>query len=186
MKEKLGQITPSYPMPVAIVGTTVEGVPNFLTVAWFSMVSYKPPMIAVVLDSHHYSNKGIKETKSFSVCIPSESMVKVTDYIGIYSGKKKDKSNLFKLFYGETKAPMIQDCSVCIECELDKVDINGANEMFVGKIVEVYADKEVLTDEKIDLKKVNPMLLSQGDRQYYKLGEKFESAWKIGQEFDKK
>ena len=32
----------SYPMPCALVGVNVEGKPNYLTVAWFSMVHYKP------------------------------------------------------------------------------------------------------------------------------------------------
>lgn len=183
MKEELGQIIPSYPMPVALVGTLVKDKPNFLTVAWLSMVSYKPPMIAATLGSHHYTNPGIKESKCFSVCIPSEEMVKSTDFVGMHSGKDQDKSGIFELLKGKTKAPMIKECPFCVECELEKVDTNGMNETFIGKIVEVYADKEVLTDGKIDLSKVKPLLCSQGDAQYYTLGEKYEKAWSTGKDY---
>jgi len=40
----------------------------------------------------HYSNPGFKENQTFSVCLPSEDMVEVTDYCGIVSGKKNDKA----------------------------------------------------------------------------------------------
>ena len=96
-------------MPVSLVGAHVDGKPNFLAVAWFTMVSYKPPRIAIALGKGHYTNPGIKENKTFSVCLPSEDMAEITDYCGIVSGNKTDKSEIFDLFYGELKtAPMIR------------------------------------------------------------------------------
>jgi flavin reductase (DIM6/NTAB) family NADH-FMN oxidoreductase RutF len=110
-KINLGSTVPSYPMPVSLVGAHVDDKPNFMTVAWFSMASYNPPRMAIVLGKNHYTNPGIKENKAFSVCLPSEDMAEVTDYCGIVSGKKTDKSKIFDLFYGELKtAPMIKDC----------------------------------------------------------------------------
>jgi len=97
-KINLGSTIPAYPMPVSLVGAHVDDKPNFLAVAWFTMVSYKPPRIAIALGKGHYTNPGIKENKSFSVCLPSEDMAEVTDYCGIVSGKKTDKSGLFDLF----------------------------------------------------------------------------------------
>ena len=44
-KINLGVGIPAYPMPVSLVGAHVDGRPNFLTIAWFTMASYKPPMI---------------------------------------------------------------------------------------------------------------------------------------------
>ena len=110
-KINLGSTIPAYPMPVSLVGVYVDGKPNFLAVAWFTMASYKPPRIAIALGKGHYTNPGIRENKTFSVCLPSEDMVEMTDYCGIVSGKKTDKSNIFDLFYGELKtAPLIRDC----------------------------------------------------------------------------
>ena len=52
-KINLGSTIPAYPMPVSLVGAHVDGKPNFLAVAWFSMVSYKPPRIAIALGKGH-------------------------------------------------------------------------------------------------------------------------------------
>jgi len=41
---------------------------------------------------------GHKKNRAFSVNIPPESLVVETDYVGIVSGKKTDKSNVFEIF----------------------------------------------------------------------------------------
>jgi hypothetical protein len=48
-----------YPMPVFLVGTMVEGNPNFMTGGWVSRVNSKPPMIATAINKAHYTPKGI-------------------------------------------------------------------------------------------------------------------------------
>ena len=56
-----GSTIPAYPMPVSLVGTHVNGKPNFLAAAWFTMAGYKPPLISIALGKGHYSNSGIKD-----------------------------------------------------------------------------------------------------------------------------
>ncbi len=180
-KINLGPTTPAYPMPVSIVGAHVNGKPNFLTVAWFTMVSYKPPRIAIALGKGHYTNPGIKENKAFSVCLPSEDMVEVTDYCGIVSGKKSDKSEIFDFFYGREKtAPMIKDCPLSMECRLVDVVESSMNEIFIGEIIGTYTEERFLTDGKLDFKKMKPLVLSQPDTSYWRLGEPVAKAWNIG------
>lgn len=182
-KIKLGKGIINYPMPVALVGTKVHGRTNFLTVAWISMVSYNPPKIAVTLGNHHFSNNGIKDLQAFSICFPSEVHIKHVDYCGIYSGDKVDKSDLFKTFDGEfTDIPMIEAFPLNVECKLDKVVVNGSNETFIGDIVEVYADESIITDGKVDLVKMNPLILGQLTAKYYLLGENVGEAWNSGRE----
>ncbi len=171
-------------MPVSLVGAHVHGKANFLALAWFTMVSYKPPKIAIALGKGHYTNPGIKENRTFSVCLPSEKMVAATDYCGIVSGKKADKSEVFDLFYGALKtAPMIKDCPLCMECEVvDMVEIS-LNEVFIGKIKGVYTEGQFLTDGKLDFKKMRPLVLSHPDPSYWSLGEPVASAWSIGKKY---
>ena len=183
-KINLGSTIPVYPMPVSLVGAHVNGKPNFLAIAWFTMACYNPPMISISLGKGHYTNPGIKENEAFSVCLPSEDMVEITDYCGIVSGKKTDKSGIFDVFYGELKtAPMIKDCPLCIECKLDKVVDNGRNEMFIGQIIGVYTEERFLTEGKLDFNKMKPLILSQPDTSYWKLGEKIADAWSIGKQY---
>ncbi len=186
-KINLGSTIPAYPMPVSLVGAHVGGKPNFLTIAWFTMVSYKPPRIAAALGRGHHTNPGIKENKAFSVCLPSVDMVEVTDYCGIVSGKKSDKSEIFELFYGELKtAPMIKECPLCMECKLVEVVESSLNEIFIGEIMGAYTEQKFLTDGKLDFRKMNPLILSQPDTSYWNLGEPVAAAWNIGKKYKAK
>jgi flavin reductase (DIM6/NTAB) family NADH-FMN oxidoreductase RutF len=108
-----------YPMPVTLVGTQVEGRVNFMTVGWISRVNANPPYIGIGINKNHYTARGILENKGFSVNFPSADMVKKTDYCGIVSGRKEDKSKLFEVFYGKFEtAPMIKECPLNLECGL--------------------------------------------------------------------
>jgi flavin reductase (DIM6/NTAB) family NADH-FMN oxidoreductase RutF len=174
-------------MPVSLVGAVVEGKPNFLAVAWFTMASYKPPRIAISLGKGHYTNPGIKENKTFSVCLPSEDMVEIMDYCGIVSGKQTDKSEIFDLFYGGLKtAPLIRDCPLSMECKLVEIVESGQNEIFIGEIVGTYTEKKFLTDGKLDFRKMKPLILSQPDTSYWRLGEQVANAWNIGKKYKAK
>jgi len=183
-KINMGSTIPAYPMPVSLVGAHVDGKPNFLAVAWFTMVSYKPPRIAIALGKGHYTNPGIKENKTFSVCLPSEDMAEITDYCGIVSGKKTDKSEIFDLFYGELNtAPMIRACPLNMECTLVEIVESSLNEIFIGEIVGTYTEERFLTDGKSDFKKIKPLILSQPDTSYWSLGEPLAKAWSIGKKY---
>jgi flavin reductase (DIM6/NTAB) family NADH-FMN oxidoreductase RutF len=186
-KINLGSTIPAYPMPVSLVGAYVDGKPNFMAVAWFTMASYKPPRIAITLGKGHYTNPGIRENKTFSLCLPSEDMVEITDYCGIVSGKKTDKSEIFDLFYGELKtAPLIRDCPLCIECKLVEIVESGLNEIFIGEIMGIYTEERFLTDGKLDFKKMQPLILSQPDTSYWRLGGQVGKAWNIGKRYKAK
>jgi flavin reductase (DIM6/NTAB) family NADH-FMN oxidoreductase RutF len=168
-----------------LVGANVKGKANFLAVAWFMAASYSPPKVAVSLNKAHYTNQGIKENRTFSVCVPSEDLVEATDYCGLISGSEADKSRVFEVFYGKLKtAPMIEACPVNLECSLDKVIDNGPrNELFIGDIVSTYTEEKYLTGGVFDIKKAKPFILSHSGRQYYSLGEPKAKAWNVGKNF---
>ncbi len=168
-------------------GAQVNGKPNFLAVAWFTMASYKPPRIAITLGKGHHTNPGIKENRTFSVCLPSQDMVEGTDFCGIVSGKKTDKSEIFDLFYGELKtAPMIKDYPLSVECRLVEVVESSLNEIFISEIVGAYTEDRYLSDGKLDFAKMKPLILSQPDTSYWSLGEPVAKAWNIGKGYKAK
>lgn len=47
LKINLGSTIPAYSMPVSLVGVHVEGKPNLMTVAWFTVAGYTPPRNAI-------------------------------------------------------------------------------------------------------------------------------------------
>lgn len=143
MKEQLGPTNALYPTPTVLVGATVDGRANFITVAHIGIMTHHH--ISVGLGKIHYTNAGIHENRTFSVCLPPAELVVETDYCGIMTGKKTDKAALFDVFYGQLQsAPMIGQCPVCMECRLDRVIDFPTHEVFVGEIVQTHADPALL------------------------------------------
>lgn len=175
----LGAGIMNYPMPVALIGTVSNGKVNFMTAAWINMVSFQPPRIAVSLGNHLTSDR-IRESGVFSVCIPSADQMIDADYCGMVSGRKTDKSDIFTVFTAETGAPMAEECALNAECRLIRMDDNGSDITYTGDVVGLYADRDVLTDGRVDLARLNPLILSQMDRKYYTLGKAAGSAWSAG------
>ena len=186
-KIEIGAERAYYPMPCSLVGVTIEGKPNYLTVAWFSMVNPKPAYVMVALNKAHYSNAGVRENGTFSVNIPSSAMVEVSDYCGLVSGKTHDKATKFETFYGKLKtAPMIKECPFNVECKLVQTVDLPVDELFIGEIVATYSDARFLTDGVPDLRKMNHFVLAMPERKYLGLGEEVGSAWEIGKKLIKK
>ena len=171
------------PMPVVLVGTQVNGKDNFMTVGWCARVNANPPMIACGIGNHHYTPKGIAETKTFSVNIPSSALLEKTDYCGLVSGEKTDKSHVFDVFYGSLKtAPMIRECPVSLECRLVQAVPLPTNTLFIGEITGVYADGRVVKDGKPDFPAIDPVFLTMPDNRYWRLGEHAGDAWSAGKD----
>jgi flavin reductase (DIM6/NTAB) family NADH-FMN oxidoreductase RutF len=176
-----------YPMPCSLVGANVAGKPNYLTVAWFSMANPKPPYVMLTLGKAHYTNPGIKENKTFSLNIPSAELAERTDYCGIVTGHKVDKSEVFDSFYGKLgNAPMIRECAFNAECRLVQIVDLPMEELFIGEIVTAYTEERYLTDGIPDLRKMNPMILVMPQKMYAGLGSDIAPAWKIGKNFSPK
>jgi flavin reductase (DIM6/NTAB) family NADH-FMN oxidoreductase RutF len=185
-KISVGKNTFPFPMPVTLLGANVDGKPNFMALGWVSRVNANPPMIGCGVGKHHYTPAGIKQNKTFSVNVPSHSMIEEADYCGIVSGASVDKAGLFSVFYGELKtAPMIKECPICIECRLVQSVHYPTNEFFIGEIAGSYTEERYLTGGKPDMKKIDPLLLSMPDNRYWTLGEHAGDAWSIGKSLKK-
>lgn len=183
-KMKMGKKNYLYPNPTIIVGANVNGRANYLNVSYSGIVNRDPAMISISINKSHYTCNAIKENKTFSINIPSLNMLEVTDYCGIVSGKEVDKSKLFDTFYGILEnAPMIQECPINIECRvISELDFDGSNITYIGEVIESYTEEKYLTKNLPDLKKINPILLSIYDFNYYSVGEKIGKAWHAGKD----
>ncbi len=170
-----------YPMPVVLAGATVRGKANFLAIGWIARVNYQPPMVAMSLSKGHYTNGGIREHKEFSVNVPGVNLLERTDYCGLVSGRDKDKSQLFTVFYGDLKrAPMIQECPLVFACKLVNIVELPSNDLFVGEIADAYADEGCLTKDVPDIAKMAPFTLTMPDNLYWKIGGPAGKAWDAG------
>jgi flavin reductase (DIM6/NTAB) family NADH-FMN oxidoreductase RutF len=185
-KATFGPQTWLYPEPTVLVGANVSDKPNFAAVAWTGIVCGEPPMISVALRHIRHTLKGIRQNMTFSVNIPSADMAKETDYCGLISGAKTDKVRdcRFKIFYGSLKtAPLIQQCPVNLECEVQHILNLGSHALIIGKITETYISEDCLTREKPDIKKIRPIVYTPRPApRYHAVGEAIAKAFSIGKE----
>lgn len=184
MKIELGSKNLLYPMPTVIVGTMVDGKPNFTTVAHVGVLnSSSPYLITISMGKMHFSTQGIKETGQLSINIPSEEMVEEVDLAGIASGRHIDKTVHFDHFFGKLKsAPLIQKCPGNMECQVrDTIDLS-THTVFMAEIVCSHADDLVLDakGEGVDLSKSKPILFDLNGRRYWSLGKQIGRCWEEG------
>lgn len=175
-----------FPKPIVLIGSIVDGRPNFFTVAWFNRMSRTPNIWGACVGKAKYTLKGIKENKTFSVNFPNADLVTKTDYCGIRSGKDVDKSILFDIFYGEfATAPMIRECPVTAECTLRELVDISTHYLLLGEVKHLYSEEKYMTDGVLDQKKMNLLIFTKPALQYWTLGEVVADAYSIGKDLEK-
>jgi flavin reductase (DIM6/NTAB) family NADH-FMN oxidoreductase RutF len=183
-KVQIGSRAPPMAMPVCLVGAMVKGKANFCTVAWFTILDDEPPMIAIVLGKERATKDGIEENGTFSVNIPSEFNVAAVDHCGINSGYKVDKSKVFSVSYGPLNtAPLADECPINAECKLVKIIEFPVTDLVIGEVVQVYADKSLVSDGKVDVEDLKPLLYSFPGGPYLSIGPRVAEVIKVGKTF---
>jgi flavin reductase (DIM6/NTAB) family NADH-FMN oxidoreductase RutF len=176
------------PSPVLIIGTYgPDGSPNIMNAAWGGIASSSPPCISVSLREATLSYHNIRQTKAFTVNIPSEKHLKEADFVGMVSGRDCDKFKKTRLTPLKSRllnAPIVQEFPYALECKLVKQVRFGSHTMFIGEIVGMTADANILNPNKLpDIEKVRPMLFgSFGSMAYYAIGGKLGNAFSVGSE----
>lgn len=184
-KIKLDQRFSPYQMPSVIIGTVVDGRPNFMLCTWVSRVNRTPPIWMASINRKHLTLDGIRDNRIISMNFPSVDLVKIADFVGITSGRDADKSSLFNLFYGETRAPMIEECVLNMELEVEEMIERPDHFIVLAKAINTYASQQVLVDKKPDMKKMSQIVYTgaEGQPSYWTIGDKIGDAFSIGKEF---
>ena len=74
-------------------------------------------------------------------------------------------------------------CPVAVECELYKRLEIGTHTWFVGKVLEVHADEQILADDgTIDVARLDPLAYATSAGAYHALGGAIGRAYRIGKE----
>jgi flavin reductase (DIM6/NTAB) family NADH-FMN oxidoreductase RutF len=189
-KKVFGPQTWLYVEPTTLVGANVNGKPSFMAVAWAGIACAEPPSISVALRHPRYTLKGVHQNMTFSVNIPSVDLVKETDYCGIVSGADTDKVKdcKFKVFYGTLEsAPLIEQCPVNLECEVQHILNLGSHSLVIGKIVQTHVSEDCLTDGKPDVRKINPIIfIPRPSSEYDSVGKKVANPFNVGKNLKRK
>ncbi|MHC4402129.1 MAG: flavin reductase family protein [Planctomycetota bacterium] len=185
MKKSIGAQTLIHPTPAWVVGTyDEEGRPNAATIAWGGICCSAPPCVAVSLRKATYTFGNIDQRKAFTVNVPSEAHVKQTDFFGIVSGRDVDKFSAAGLTPVKSRlvdAPYVEEFPLVLECKLLQTVNVGLHTQFVGQILDVKADEEVLGSDGLpEIKRVKPILFAPEAQEYYGVGQALGKAFSIG------
>lgn len=162
---------PMHTVLVSCIGKA--GKPNISTVAWVMPTSIVPPLLAISLAPQRHSYTLIEESGEFIVNIPTLEILQAVYACGSLTGRSFDKfkkTNLTPMPAKTVKAPAIRECIAHFECSVDSKFKTGDHTVFVGKILEAYADMGVFT-ESYDLKKTR-MLYHVGGNNFALLDPK--------------
>jgi flavin reductase (DIM6/NTAB) family NADH-FMN oxidoreductase RutF len=169
-----------YPTPVALVTCVDEnGKPNIITLAAVGILCGNPPQVGISIRPSRYSNKLIRGSREFVVNLPTIAIVKETDYCGLVTGRNKDKfaeTKLTPVKATKVRAPLIKECPVNLECRVKDVLSLGSHDFFIGEVVCMHADEEVLDSSgKVDFKKLNAFTWNPISEEYHSLGKPLET-----------
>lgn len=161
------------PIPPAMVTVGDYDHPNVLTIAWTGILSTIPPRTYISVRPSRHSYSILKEKGEFVINLPSVSMARETDFVGIYTGAKVDKfekCGLKKHRSEKVAPPIIDGCPIALECKVCQVLPMGSHDVFIADIVSVSCDESII-DSEGKLRYDRADLLAYGHGEYYALGE---------------
>ena len=166
MKKSIGRPERMYPNPVVLVSCSNGHDDNIITLAWAGTVCSNPPMISISIRPSRYSHKLISSSKEFVINIPDEKMIEACNFCGTKSGRDFDKFRELKLTKEKglrINTPMIRECAVNIECSVKDVISLGTHDLFIGEVLNVNADEEIIySDGDIDYEKMEMLSYLMG------------------------
>ena len=167
------------PEGVFIIGSYDEnGVPNAMNAAWGIQSDYGE--ITLFL-AKHKTTDNIKKTKAFTVAMATKDTVVISDYFGVETGNRVNKIEKAGCHVHKSEhvnAPIIEEYPLTLECELKSWDDETC--ILVGKIVSEQADESILTDGKVDLDKMKPIMFDIASGSYRTIGPVVGKAFHDG------
>lgn len=185
MKKSFGAKALIFPAPVWCVGTyDINEKPNVMTIAWGGICCSKPPCVTISLRKATYTYGNILARQAFTLSVPSEKFVKEADYFGMVSGREKDKfgeTGLTPVRSALVDAPYVAEFPLILECRLNHHHEIGLHTHFIGEILDVKIEAEMLTDDGgPDMEKIRPILFSPEVRAYHGVGVYIGRAFEAG------
>ena len=181
------------PRPIAFVATTNnEKINNIAPFSYFNGVCSNPPTIMFAPARRGWDGKekdtlvNIRQTKEFTINIVSESFAQQMVECSTDFDSKVDEFDVSGLNIAKSKKilpPRLKEAKISFECKLNQiVEIGdgkaGSGFIVIGSIVLFHIEDEIITNDKIDVQKLNPIGRLAGDW-YTKPTNNFKISRKI-------
>ena len=117
-----------------------------------------------------------QSAKALAQLLRQEGYPSVTTVYAAYSARERSEETAYDLIV--INAPLIDELPMALECTVKKWDPEA--ELLIGKIVAMQADEKILTDGKVDLDKLKPIIFDSSMGLYRVVGEKVGKAFHDG------
>ncbi len=169
------------PQPCVMIATWDKAhTPDVMMAAWAGQYDHNQIVVSM---SKHKTTENIELTGAFTVSFADVRTVAESDYLGIASGTKvPDKVAKVGFTVSPSPnvdAPIIDQYPLTLECKV----VSWKDGILVGEVVNMSADECILTDGKVDLGKLQPIVFDAAALTYRALGEVVGQAWGSGKKF---
>ena len=169
------------PQPCVMIATWDENhMPDVMMAAWAGQYDYKQIVVSM---SKHKTTENFEKTGAFTVSFADIHTVAESDYFGLVSGSKvPDKVSKVGFTVSPSPnvdAPIINEYPLTLECKV----LSWADGILIGEVLNMSADARILTDGKIDLAKLQPIVFDAASMTYRAIGEVVGQAWGAGKVF---
>ena len=139
-----------------------------------------PDEIIIVLGKHK-TTENFEKTGAFTVALGTADTVTISDYFGVATGHKEnkiEKAGCHTHRSAHVNAPIIEEYPLTLECRVKSWDTETG--YLIGEIVASQADESILTDGKVDLGKLRPIIFDPSYNAYRVVGEVVGKAFSDG------
>ena len=166
------------PQPCVMIATWDKNhTPDVMMAALAGQYDFKQIVVSL---SKHKTTENLELTGAFTVSFADERTVAESDFFGLASAHKvADKVGKVGFTFTPSPnvdAPIIDQYPLTLECKV----VSFEDGMLVGEIVNQSADESILTDGKVDLAKLKPIVFDASGMCYRALGEVVGAAWGAG------
>jgi len=141
-----------HPRQTILCTSQFNGEDNIITLAWTMIISRTPPIIAISIAPQRFSHDMVKNSKEFTINVPTKDIISEVYYCGTHSGRNINKfaqTKLTPLQGVNVKCPRIKECFAQLECKVIDEKSYGDHTLFVGEVVTCIAKEGLLTDDRI-------------------------------------
>ena len=169
------------PQPCVMIATwDKDHNPDVMMAAWAGQYDFRQIVVSM---SKHKTTENLELTGAFTVSFADVRTVAESDYLGLVSGRKVPDKVARAGFTctpsPNVDAPIIDQYPLTLECKV----VSWADGILVGEVVNMSADDSILTDGKVDLDKLQPIVFDAAAMTYRALGDVVGKAWGAGKKF---
>src|SRR5208337_4598619 len=131
------------PGPVVLLTTARKGRANIMTMSWYMMLEFEPPLIACVVSNANYSFAALRATKECVIAIPALELAPKVVEVGNCSGRtvnKFEKLGLTPVPAELVAPPLVAECFANLECRVADTRFVNKYCIFVLAVLKAWTD----------------------------------------------